>query len=97
MGLAVAGAVVVGLAAAGAVVVVVAPFPVPVFCGVAVVPAGVAVAGVGGNEVSGVGSGGKGFDRIPATSWSIPSVLSAFRNLYQVVRLSFHVDFAVAN
>ena len=50
-----------------------------------------------GNEVSGVGSGGNGFDRMPATSWSIPSILSAFRNLYQVVRLSFQEDFAVAN
>jgi len=27
--------------------------------------------------------------RMPATSWSMPSVLSLFRNLYQVVRLSF--------
>ena len=54
----------------------VAPLPVPV-----VVPEGVPVAGVpevvvdvaaGGNEVNGVGSGGSGFERMPATTVSTP-------------------------
>ena len=54
----------------------VAPLPVPV-----VVPEGVPVAGVpevvvevgvGGNEVKGVGSGGSGFERMPATTASTP-------------------------
>ena len=44
---------------------------------------------VGGSDVNGVGSGGRGFERIPATNWSRPVVWSLFRYLYQVVRLSF--------
>ena len=69
---------------------------VPVFAAEAVplpgVPellAGVA-AGVeeAGRDVSGVGSGGSGFERMPATSWSMPVVVLLFRYLYQVVRLS---------
>ena len=98
----VAGVVVVvaaGLVPAGAAVVAAAPLPValPFPCGVPEVPAGVATAGaVVGNDVSGVGSGGNGVAKTPAINCGIPSVLSAFRNLYQVVRLSFQPVFAVA-
>ena len=63
--------------------------PVPVV--VAGVVAG--VAGGAGNTVIGVGSGGNGFDRMPATNSFIPSVLSWFLNLYQVVRLSCQTGF----
>ena len=67
-----AGAVVVaaGLAPPGAVVVAPLPAPLvpPLPCAAPVFPAGVPVAaGVdGGNDVSGVGSGGNGFARTPA-------------------------------
>ena len=69
------------------------PLPVPV----PEVLAGVE-AGVAGNEVSGVGSGGSGLVRILASrsfrpvSW----VSVAFRNLYHWVRLSFHCSFCLA-
>lgn len=47
---------------------VVAPLPVPFAVPVEVPLAGVpVVAGVGGNETNGVGSGGNGFDRMLAT------------------------------
>ena len=88
-----AGVVLVGLvfaAPAGAVVDAVPPFVPEVLAGVA---AGVAE---GGSDVNGVGSGGNGFDRMPATSWSMPSVLSPLRYLYQVVRLSCHTGFCDA-
>ena len=74
--------------------------PVPVFAAEAVplpgVPellAGVA-AGVedGGNEVSGVGSGGSGLDRMLATISFIPAS-DLCKYLYQVVRLSCHSGF----
>ena len=71
-----------------------APFAVPVV-GVAppVVPLVVA-AGVAGNEVNGVGSGGSGFERMLATSVSTPvSGSFGLRNLYHCFRLSFHVAF----
>ena len=64
---------------------VVEAVPLPLPAPVVVVPevlAGVdAGVEVGGNEVNGVGSGGNGFDRMPATIWSSPSVLSLLRNL----------------
>jgi hypothetical protein len=44
--------------------------------------AGVAAGAETGSEVNGVGSGGKGFERIPATSASIPATESLLRNLY---------------
>ena len=70
-----------------------AAVPVPVAEAVPGVPellAGVA-AGVedGGNEVSGVGSGGNGLERMLASTWSSPVVVLLFRYLYQVVELSF--------
>jgi len=70
--------VVVGFVPAG-VVVGAAPLPFPL----PELPTDEPAAGVvGGSDVSGVGSGGNGFDKMPATSWSIPSVLSALRYLY---------------
>ena len=79
------------------VVVEAVPLPLPVVA-VPEVLAGVdAGVEVGGNEVNGVGSGGNGFDRMPATIWSSPSVLSPFLNLYQLVRLSFQPVFAWLN
>jgi hypothetical protein len=49
-----------------------------------------------GSVVIGVGSGGNGFDRMPAIIWSSPSRVSLLRNLYQVLRLSIHVFLAAA-
>src|SRR6185503_11668427 len=69
---------------------VVAPLPVPLVP-VEVLPAGVpeVVVGVGGSEVSGVGSGGRGFERMPATSVSTAvSGSLGLRNLYHCFRLS---------
>ena len=43
---------------------------------------GVAAGAETGSEVNGVGSGGNGFERIPATSASIPATESLLRNLY---------------
>src|SRR6185369_10670952 len=43
------------------------------------------------------GAGCSGFERMPATSSFMPSVLSALRYLYHVVRLSFHAVFGCAN
>ena len=67
--------------------------------GVPLVP--VALAGVeggaAGNTVSGVGSGGKGFAKIPATNSGMPSVTWLFLNLYQVVRLSCQIGFCAVN
>ena len=83
--------------AAGAVVPVVVaeatPLPLPL-PGVPELLAGVA-AGVeaGGRDVSGVGSGGSGFERTAATIWGSPSVVLLFRYLYQVVKLSFQTAF----
>ena len=100
------GAVVVaaGLVPPGAVVVAAAPLPValppfPLPCAAPVFPAGVPVAaGVdGGSDVSGVGSGGNGFDSTPAINSFMPSVLSPFRYLYHCVRLSFQPVFAAVN
>ena len=74
------------------------PLPLPLPCGVPEFPTGEPVAGVVvGSDVRGVGSGGNGFVKMLATIWSIPSVLSLLRYLYQVVRLSFQPVFAVAN
>ena len=74
-----------------------APLGVP--CGAPEVLAGVA-AGVedGGSDVSGVGSGGKGFVKMVASrSFNPASVVSeAFRNLYHSVSLSFHSVFLAA-
>ena len=88
-----AGGVAAGVAAGFAGVV--APLPVPV--GVPEVPVvGVPVVagGVGGNETNGVGSGGSGLDRMPATIASTAvSGSFGFRNLYQVFRLSVHAAF----
>ena len=77
----------------GAVVpgVVVGDVPVPL------VPVTFVGAGAAGNTVIGVGSGGNGLVKMPATSSVIPSVLSAFLNLYQVVRLSCQTGFCAVN
>jgi len=56
------------------------PFPVPLFGVVPEVPAGVE-AGAAGSEISGVGSGGNGFERMPATYSLIPAS-DFLRNLY---------------
>ena len=86
------------LLAAGAVVpvpVVVAeatPLPLPL-PGVPELLAGVAAGVEAGRDVNGVGSGGNGFARMPATSWSMPVIALLFRYLYQVVRLSFQAAF----
>ena len=67
------------------------PLPFPEF------PTGDPTAGVvGGSDVSGVGSGGNGFDKTPATNWSIPSVLSPLRYLYHWTKLSFQPTFGLA-
>lgn len=100
------GLAVPGFVPVAGVVVLLAVVPLGVVPGVVVVPlplvapelaAGVA-AGVddGGNDVSGVGSGGNGLERMPAMSSGIPVSLSLFLNLYQVLRLSFHCVFCVA-
>ena len=65
------------------------------FVAVPAVPIGV-VAGAAGKDVSGVGSGGSGFDRMPAIISFIPVSELLLRNLYHCVRLSFHVVFCVA-
>ena len=88
-----AGVVVVVLlvVAAGAVVPVVLAEAVPLPLPWVVVPelvAGVDAGVEAGSTVIGVGSGGSGFDRMPATSWSIPVVALLLRYLYQVARLS---------
>ena len=44
--------------------------------------AGVDAGAETGSEVNGVGSGGKGFERIPATRASMPTTESLLRNLY---------------
>ena len=82
--------------------------PVVVPAGVVVVPAGVGAevaplvpevfAGVApgaeaGSDVSGVGSGGSGFDRMPASISFNPASDWLFLNLYQVVRLSIQTGF----
>ena len=46
------------------------PFVVPVPVDVPLAGVPVVVAGVGGNETNGVGSGGSGLDRMPATNAS---------------------------
>ena len=73
----VAAGVAVGVAAGfvGAAVPLPVPFPVevPVVGAAPEVPVVVVVAGAAGNEVSGVGSGGNGFARMPATSAFIPA------------------------
>ena len=75
----VAGVVVV----AGLVVVVVPAGAVAVpLVPVALLVAGVAAGVEAGSTVSGVGSGGSGFVRIPATNSFMPSVLSLLRYLY---------------
>ena len=94
----VAGAPLVGLLTvvpAGAVDAGVVVGAVPPLVGVPEVLAGVE-AGVG-NDVNGVGSGGRGFARIPATSSVNPLSESALRYLYQVVRLSFQTGFCAVN
>ena len=78
----------------GAVVLPAGAVPVPL---VPVLVAGEEVGGAAGNEVSGVGSGGNGFARMPAMSSFRPSVLSAFLNLYQPVRASCQTGFCAAN
>ena len=71
---------------AGAVAPLPVPFPEPEevpFIGVAVPEVPVVVAaGVAGNDVSGVGSGGSGWERILATISFMPSTLSLFLYLY---------------
>jgi hypothetical protein len=73
---------------------VAAPLPVPLVVPVEVPVVPVVDAGVGGNETNGVGSGGSGLDRMPATIAST-AVSGSFglRNLYQVFRLSLHAAF----
>ena len=68
----------------------VVPFPAPA---VPVPEAGVAAGADTGNDVSGVGSGGSGFAKMPATNSGMPVTESLFRNLYQVVKASFHSVF----
>ena len=74
---------------------VAAPLPVPVpvlLVGVAPeVPIGVE-AGAAGSEVSGVGSGGSGFDRMLATNSFMPAS-DLLRNLYHCAKLSVHAVF----
>ena len=63
-----------GFAPAGVLVAGAAPLPVPLPAGAPEVDAGVETAGVvAGNDVSGVGSGGNGFDRTDATNSFIPA------------------------
>ena len=73
--------------AAGAVVAVV---PVPV----AEVAAG--VAGAAGNEVSGVGSGGKGFESTLATNSVIPASDLLLRYLYHSIKVAVQAFFGSA-
>ena len=84
--------------AAGAVVPVFAAeaVPLPGVPGVPELLAGVAAGVEAGSTVIGVGSGGSGFDRIPATNWSIPVVVLLLRYLYQSVSLSFQTFFGSA-
>ena len=67
----------------------------PLVAGVPVLLTGVAagVAGAAGRDVSGVGSGGSGFERIPASSSVRPASESLLRNLYHCIRLSFQAVF----
>jgi hypothetical protein len=68
--------------------------PLPDVPGVPELLAGVAAGVEAGSTVIGVGSGGSGVCRTPATSWSMPVVVLLLRYLYQVVRLSFQTAFA---
>src|SRR5688500_7489134 len=75
---------------------VAAPLPVPLLVPVEVPLAGVpvVVAGVGGNETNGVGSGGSGLDKMLATIASTAvSGSVGYRNLYHCFRLSAHAAF----
>ena len=57
---------------------------------------GVAAGVDGGSDVSGVGSGGNGFAKIPATNSFIPVSELLFRYLYHCVRLSVQTGFCAA-
>ena len=90
---AVAGLVGAGLVVPLAVPVGAAVVAVDVVEAVPDVPIGVA-AGVGvGKEVSGVGSGGNGFERTSARNWFMPSVVLLWRYLYHSVSRSFQTAF----